>query len=78
MPHLYVVKCVELHEVMQLSEGLVGILEVKGGVWCFWVIKDVIVSKLFVRFSLARNSCRAPSTKEQRGCYMIVILQFTV
>lgn len=59
MPHLYVVKCVELHEIMQLSEGLVGILEVKGGVWGFWVIKDVKVSKLFFCFSLSRNSCRA-------------------
>lgn len=57
--HLDVVQRVELHEVMQLSEGFVGILEVKGGVWAFWVIEDVKVSKLLFYFSLSLNSCRA-------------------
>lgn len=30
---LQVVESVELHEVMQSGEGLVGVLEVKGGEW---------------------------------------------
>lgn len=61
--HLDVVQRVELHEVMQLSESFVGILEVKGGVWAFWVVEDVKVSKLLFYFSVSRNSCRARSPK---------------
>lgn len=50
---LYVVKRVKFHKIMQLSESLIGILEVECGVGRLRVIEDVKVCKisLFVCFT---------------------------
>ena len=56
--YIDVVERVELHEVMQLLEGQVGILEVEGGVRCVGVIEDVKVGKLLVLLCLSGNAWR--------------------
>ena len=42
---------------MELGVGLVGVLKVKGGVGCLWVIKNVKVSKVRLFICLSRDSC---------------------
>lgn len=55
--YLDVVECVKLHEVVQLPESLVGILEVEGGIRRVGIVEDVKVGKLLVLLSLSGNSC---------------------
>lgn len=57
LAYLDVVECIELHEVVQLPESLVGILEVESGIRRVGIIEDVKVGKLLVLFGLSGNSC---------------------
>lgn len=53
---LQVVECVEFHEVVKLSEGLVGVLEVKSGIRRLGVVKDVKISRFLLFLGLSGNT----------------------
>lgn len=54
--HLDVVESVELHEVVEAGEGLVGVLEVERGVRTLGVVEDIKVTKLLLFVRLSRDS----------------------
>lgn len=53
---LQVVESVELHQVMKLGEGFIGVLKIKGGVRCLRVIEDVKVCQILLLLSLPGNT----------------------
>lgn len=55
--HLQVVEGVELHQVMESGEGLIGVLEVESGERRLGVVEYVKVSQFPLLFSLPGNTC---------------------
>lgn len=50
--HLQVVEGVELHQVVESGEGLIGVLEVEGGERRLWVVEYVKVGQFPLLLSL--------------------------
>lgn len=55
--HLQVVQSVELHQVMESGEGLIGVLEVESGKWRLGVVEDVKVSQFPLLLRLPGDTC---------------------
>lgn len=75
--HLDVVESVELHEVVEAGEGLVGVLEVERGVRTLGVVEDIKVTKLLLFVRLSRDSWWIIQKEESGCCYFNAHIIFT-
>lgn len=79
--NLQIVESVELHEVMESGEGLVGVLEVERGERWLGVIENVKICQLLLLLSFSGNTCKTNinlSTLTRQGQKSAINLKITI